>query len=343
MLLIMLRGILMITIKDIANKLGVSISTVSKGLNGASDISEDMKQQVLDTAIELGYRFKENKRISKHKVCIIVENMEYANINQFGYELITGFRLMASEQNYEVDILPMDLHMQSKMSYDQRMKHDNYSGAFFLGFEMDDAYMDELKHTKIPTVLFDNYVANKHVAYIGTDYQIGIKALVKHLYDNGHRKIALLNGSIKSFISNVRSQEFIKELNTFGINVEDEMIDHCINFTPETAKECIPKFIKNKATAIICASDLIAAVTINELHRLGIRVPDDISVTGLDDLPISKYLVPPLTTIRQERFILGKSAFTLLSQMIEGIPVSTTLLHSELVIRESVKNIKDSN
>lgn len=329
----------MITIKNIANKLGVSISTVSKGLNGASDISEDMRQQVLDTAIELGYRFKGSKKSMKHKVCIIVENMEYANINQFGYELITGFRLMASEQDYEVDILPMDLHMQSNMSYDQRMRHDNYSGAFFLGFEMDDVYMDELKHTQIPTVLFDNYVPNKQVAYVGTDYKIGIKSLIRHLYDNGHRRIALLNGSINSYISNVRSQEIIKELELYGIHVDDSMIDYCINFTPETAKDCIPKFIKNNVTAIICASDLIAAVTINELRCLGIRVPDDISVTGLDDLPISKYLIPPLTTIRQERFTLGKLAFTLLSKIIDGIPVSTTLLHSELIIRESVKNI----
>lgn len=328
----------MVTIKEIANKLGVSISTVSKGLNNASDISEDMRQLVLDTAIDLGYRFK-NTRKTKHKVCIIVENMEYANINQFGYELITGFRLMAAEQDYEVDILPMDLHMQSKISYDQRMKYDNYSGAFFLGFEMDDVYMKELKDTQIPTVLFDNYVPNPHVAYVGTDYQVGIKSLVKLLIDCGHKKIALLNGSKNSYISNVRSQEFIKELNTYGIHIDDEMIGYCHNFIPETAKECIPKFINNNATAIICASDLIAAVTLNELHRLNIRVPDDISVTGLDDLPISNYLVPPLTTIRQERFSLGKLAFTLLSQLIDGLPVSTTLLHSELIVRESVKKL----
>lgn len=329
----------MVTIKDIAKRLGVSISTVSKGLHGASDISEDMRQQVLDAAIELGYVFKEQKSVSKHKVCIIVENMEYANINQFGYELITGFRLMASEQQYEVDIIPMDLYMQSNQPYDHRMRQNNYSGAFFLGFEMDDLYMNELKHTKIPTVLFDNYVANKHVAYIGSDYQTGIKDLVDYLYENGHKKIALLNGSINSYISNARSQAFINEMQLKNIAIEETMIDYCPNFIPETAKAIIPKFVKSGATAIICASDLIAAVTINEIHRLGLRVPEDISVTGYDDLPISKYLAPPLTTIRQERFILGKTAFNLLSQLISGIPVSTTLLHSELIIRDSVAKI----
>ena len=329
----------MVTIKDIAKKLGVSLSTVSKGLHGASDISEEMRQQVLDTALDLGYVLKEQKVVSKHKVCIIVENMEYANINQFGYELITGFRLMASEQHYEVDIIPMDMYMQSKQPYDQRMRQNNYSGAFFLGFEMDDVYMNEIKHTKIPTVLFDNYVANKHVAYIGSDYRSGIKELVEYLCNQGHKKIALLNGSENSYISNARSQEFIKELELKNISIDNKLIDYCMNFVPETAKTAIPKFIKNGATAIICASDLIAAVTINELHRLGLRVPDDISVIGYDDLPISKYLAPPLTTIKQERFTLGKTAFTVLSQLISGIPVSTTLLHSELIIRDSVAKI----
>lgn len=332
----------MVTIKDIANKLGISISTVSKGLHGASDISEDTRQQVLDAAIELGYVFKKQKKVTQHKVCIVVENMEYANINQFGYELITGFRLMASEQHYEVDILPMDIYMQSKQPYDQRMKQNNYSGAFFLGFEMDDVYINEIKQTMIPTVLFDNYVANKHVAYIGSDYQTGIKSLVTHLNESGHKKIAFLNGSRNSYISNVRFQEFIRQMKALNLEIDDSLIDYCINFLPETAKVCIPKFVEHGATAIICASDLIAAVTINELHRLGLRVPDDISVTGFDDLPIAKYLAPPLTTVRQERFILGKTAFTLLSELISGIPVSTKLLHSELIIRESVAKLEDN-
>lgn len=86
----------------------------------------------------------------------------------------------------------------------------------------------------------------------------------------------------------------------------------------------------------MCASDLIAARTINELHKLGLRVPEDVSVTGFDDLPVAKYLAPPLTTIRQERFALGKSAFSLLKDLMSGLPVSTMLLHSTVVLRESV-------
>lgn len=82
----------MVTIKDIANRLGISVSTVSKGLNGASDISEDLRQMVLDTAVEMGYQSKKMKKDENKKLCLFIENMEYETANQFGYEIILGFR-----------------------------------------------------------------------------------------------------------------------------------------------------------------------------------------------------------------------------------------------------------
>ena len=82
----------MATIKDIANRLGVSVSTVSKGLNGASDISEELRQAVLDTAVELGYSTKRSRKVENRKLCIFVENMEYESPKEFAYEVILGFR-----------------------------------------------------------------------------------------------------------------------------------------------------------------------------------------------------------------------------------------------------------
>lgn len=329
----------MVTIKDISKKLGISMSTVSKGLHGASDISEETRQMVLDAAVSMGYVIKDKKNAEKHKVCIMVENMDYENINQFGYELITGFRLMATEHQYIVDIIPVDTYFQSKHSYDDMMKQSGYSGAFFLGFELEDTYIKQLLNTSIPTVLFDNYVSNKNVAYIGTDNRIGIKSLVDYLYQNGHKKIALLNGSEYSYVSILRYEGFKQAMKSLGLEHNKNLIGHGKYFSPDAAKKYVEQFVNNGATAIVCASDLIAAGAINELHRLGLRVPEDISVTGFDDIPVAKYLAPPLTTIRQERFTLGKTAFTLLDQLISGIPVSTMLLHSELIVRESVAKI----
>ena len=82
----------MATIKDIANRLGVSVSTVSKGLNGASDISEELRQIVLDTAVEMGYSTKRSKKEENRKLCIFIENMSYQSIDEFGYDLVLGFK-----------------------------------------------------------------------------------------------------------------------------------------------------------------------------------------------------------------------------------------------------------
>lgn len=328
----------MVTIKDIAEALGISISTVSKGLHGASDISEDMRRQVLDTAAKMGYIAKDKKsqNLEKQKICIIVENMEYANINQFGYELIAGFKEIASAEGFAVDVVPIDLCFQAAHTYDELINKNGYVGAFFLGLELNEEYMKQLEKTNIPTVLFDNYISNKNIAYVGTDIHVGFSTLINQLKDNGHRKIAFLNGSKNSYISALRYQGFVQSMTEAGLECSAELFAHTLYYPDESVADSVKQFVDSGATAIMCASDLIAARTINELHKLDLRVPEDVSVTGFDDLPVAKYLAPPLTTIRQERFALGKSAFALLKDLISGLPVSTMLLHSTVVNRESV-------
>ena len=102
----------MVTIKEIADRLGVSISTVSKGLNGASDISDELKQIVLDTAVEMGYSTKRSRSEKYRKVAIFVENMEYNDIDDFGYDILLGFNQNAFRQKFEVDVIPVTTSLQ---------------------------------------------------------------------------------------------------------------------------------------------------------------------------------------------------------------------------------------
>lgn len=97
----------MATIKDIANRLGVSVSTVSKGLNGASDISEELRQIVLDTAVEMGYSTKRSKKVENRKLAIFVENMDFETSTQFGYELVLGFKQNAFRHKWDVTVIPV--------------------------------------------------------------------------------------------------------------------------------------------------------------------------------------------------------------------------------------------
>lgn len=335
----------MVTIKDIAKRLGIAPSTVSKSLNNADDISDATKHLVFETALEMGYKIKRNKNhigLAERRVCILIDNMEYENHDQFGYDLILGFRNAATSRNWQVDIIPANLNAFYELSnnYDAFMIQNKYSGAFMIGFSMHNDYLQQIRRTRIPTVLFDNHITeNPKVGYVATDCYEGIGMAIKYLKNLGHKKIAFLNGTKNTMISDERINAFQQIMNELNLTVYDELMENGY-YVPNCARYHIPAFLRNGATAIVCASDLIASDVINEVTRLGYTVPDDISVIGFDDLPFSANLTPPLTTIKQDRLSLGKSALILLDGLINDIPISKMLLHAKLIERTSSAHVK---
>ena len=338
----------MVSIKDIANHLGIATSTVSKGLNNATDISDETKKKVIAAAIELGYTPKRRKFYNgqpdapERKVCVFIENMDYENNDQFGYDLMQGFKQSAALYNGEVDIIPSSLNARTSTSndYDQFMLMNQYSGAFMIGFSMHNDYSIQFSKTHIPTVLFDNYIPeNPKVGYVGTDGNEGLELAVRHLYELGHKKIAFLNGAKNAMVSIEQTKAFKNAMKKYDLDVDSQLLESGY-YVPDCAKYHVPKFLDNKATAIICASDLIARGAISEVTKRGLKVPDDISIIGYDDLPICLTVSPTITTIRQDRLSLGKSAMILLRCLIDDVPISKSILRPELIVRESTARCK---
>ena len=188
----------MATINDIAARLGISKSTVSKGLNNATDISEDMRKRILETAVELGYV---NRRLQKKvkKLCILIENMDYTTPNHFGHDIILGFRQMAEPDGWTVDIVPVTIDFQKLTPYGVFMMQQGYHASFILGFSLLDPWMEEFRSSRVPTVLYDNYIKdNPHIASVGCDSQEGFNLAVRHLIRLGHKKIGLISGPLDS-------------------------------------------------------------------------------------------------------------------------------------------------
>lgn len=329
----------MATIKQIAEHLGIAVSTVSKGLNGASDISEETRQMVLDAAVEMGYVTKKMRKPENKKVCVFVENMDYESIDQFGYDIITGFKKEAVRRKWDVTIVPTNLNLQTAEKYDTYMLKNGFSGGFLIGFTLHEDWIKQLHETSVPTVLFDNYISNNdNIGYVGTDSYEGIHAAVKHLVNLGHKKIAFLNGSKNSMVSEQRQMAFIQSLEEFSLELNENLMEYGY-YVPDCARYHVPTFLENGATAIMCASDLIAMGVIAELNRQGLRVPEDISVIGFDDLPIAARQIPALTTIRQERSNLGKSAALLLDGLMNHVSISKILLRAKFIERDSTGKI----
>ena len=332
----------MVTIKDIANRLGIAPSTVSKGLNDANDISPDLKKLVLDTAIEMGYVTKKMKKEAHKRLCLFVENMQYEQPQDFGFDIILGFRQAAIRDNWEVHVVPITPILQLREPYDRYMVRNNYHGGFLVGFALKDPWMKQLNTTTIPTVLFDNYIRkNPNVAYVGTDSFEGIDLAIDHLTALGHTQIALLNGSPDSMITTDRYNAYARSMQEHGLTTEESLVAYGY-YVEESAKYHTASLIKNGATAILCGNDLLAVGVIKECKRLHLKLPQDLSIIGFDNLPISETISPALTTINQNRVELGRNSYAALYWLIAKVPISKSLLRPELIIRESTAPISPS-
>mgnify|MGYP004535073071 CR=1 len=150
----------------------------------------------------------------------------------------------------------------------------------------------------------------------------------------GHRNIAYLSGSLGSQILQIRHAAFLHAMHQHGLKTSPATTG-CSYYLSECMEKHLPRFLENGTTAIICNQDTLANAALIQCQQLGYQVPDDVSIIGFDDLPIAAYTSPPLTTIRQDRTELGKSGFFALSSLLNGVSISTFLLHAQLIERKS--------
>lgn len=326
------------TLDDIARELGISKSTVSKALNGAKDVSKAMRQTVLEKAVELGYS-RAVRGNALPKIAVFITNMDYARPEDFGYELVVGFRKAAEPAGFQVDIVPLGQQMQLQISYDAYMIRENYCGSLFLGLSLLDPWIKDFETSKIPAVLYDNHIgSNPRVTHVGVNNTEGMELAVKYLKDLGHRRIGYLSSALQAYVYQQRYYAFFQAMKANGLHMEERLAGNAY-FVNECLSQHLPRILDAGCTAIVCSHDILAHSVMVHCGELGYRVPEDISILGFDDIPLCKYTNPALSTIRQNRTNIGKSAFFALLNQINDVHVSSLLLHPELVPRDSCASI----
>lgn len=324
----------MATLEDIAKSLGVSKSTVSKALSGAGDVSSTMRKAVLEAAVEMGYS-RLRRGDEAPRIAVFITNMEFDKPEDFGYDILVGFRKLAEPAGYHVSIIKLDHELENRIHYDTYMMQGNYRGGLFLGLSLDDPWLEDFKTCRTPTVLYDNLVrGNPHVTYVGADGPEGMRLAVRHLQKLGHKKIGYLSSALGAYVYQQRYKTFFLAMEECGLPCEKDQARDSY-FTEICMEEHLPALLEMGCTAIVCSHDVLAQSTLNHCAKLGIQVPDQLSIIGFDDLPLCEHTTPPLTTIRQDRTELGRSAYCALSSQMEGVPLSTFLLHTTLVRRDS--------
>jgi len=324
----------MATLDDIARELGVSKSTVSKALSGAKDVSKAMRQSVLEKAVELGYS-RGIRKSNAPRIAVFIINMDYHKAEDFGFDIVTGFRKAAEPAGFQVEIVDLDRSLQESIRYDEYMIYNNYAGGLFLGLSLQDPWLAEFLSCRTPTVLYDNHVShNPNVTSLSVDSFEGMKTAVEHLKGLGHVRIGYLSSALGAYVYQQRYKSFFRAMEECGLQAEPEVAGESYHISYSLSTH-LPRLLNLGCTAIVCSHDILAHSVMIHCKEHGLRVPEDISIMGYDDLPICRYTSPPLTTIRQNRSALGKSAFYALSSQLNRVYISTLELHPELIARGS--------
>jgi Transcriptional regulators len=332
-----------VTIKDVAKKAGVSVSTVSRAFNNYSDISDATREQIIKIAEEIGYKpnivAKSLSSNRNFRLGMLIEDYDSAGLlNPLVFEILMSFKNTISKQGYELVLLSTNTDMQKSQSLTKFFVDKQLDGTFILGLKMTDEYYKELSDINYPCVLFDISIQNPKLCCVGVDNVKGAFMAVEHLIKLGHKKIAFINGHKEAFISYERLDGYYLALNRYGIPIDNNLIYYS-DFSEEGAEVAIEKLMQENKdiTAVFCASDLMAVGAVNMLNNMGYTVPDDVSVVGFDDVYIAQFMIPKLTTIKQNLEKVGENAANVLMNLVNGQTMGRIIIEPDLVIRESTK------
>ena len=337
----------MTTIKDVAKKAGVSISVVSKAFNNYVDVSEKTRQRIFAIAKELNYtpNVVAKNLSSKKQMTIGLISSGVLNNNEKdnnAFDIFKGVYTAVEESQNELSIFLIDSLKQKQKSYAQYCRERNIGGAILQGIRTDDPYYKELIDTNIPCVIVDIIpeMNNELIGSVSIDNAKASREIAVYLIERNHRDIVIMAGTRETYVNTERIkgvQEAFKE-NDLEMHEEDVLY---AQFSEQEAYILAEKYLQTKQpTAFLCFSDLMAFGVMRAVKEAGLRIPEDISITGFDDLVLSGYTQPQLTTIRQDFIEIGRLSALLLQNLMENkLDSKHVYVDYQLLERESVKAI----
>ena len=334
-------------LKDVAEMAGVSAATVSYVLSGKRSISEETKSRVMEAIEALDYVPDLNARSLSMRdsklIGVVVPQTEPGDRlmfqNSFYSEVLGSIEYYARQQGYHILISATD----ANESYLTLAKKRNLDGIIVIGMYPDEFY-HQMKKTQIPIVLIDSYCNDHYYHNIRIDDAYGSYLATRHLLENGHTDIAFFAGQLKeNGVMKKRLLGYKQALEEFELPFrKDYVFEGQIDYV--SGIELAGKLVRSKlpTTGIVAAADILAIGAMKGLFENGLRVPEDYSIVGFDDLEIAKFLTPGLTTVKQQISLKGQRAVELLLKHINdpALTKQEEILPLELVERGSVRKIK---
>ena len=336
----------MVTITDISKACGVSRATVSKALNGASDVSPETTKRIREAAAKLGYLPNAAARALKmgrsYNIGVLFSDETGGGISHEYFSLILeSVKAEAERLGYDITFISKDLG-QLSMDYYEHAKYRSCDGVVIASADFEDPAIRRLATSEIPTVTLD-YSFDSRTSILSDNVQ-GMDKLVRFVYEKGHRKIAFIHGEITS-VTQKRLASFRKVTSELGLRIPQEFIREARYHDPRSSGLATRALLElpERPTCILYPDDLSFLGGMSELEKHGLSVPKDMSVAGYDGIPLSQVLRPRLTTYRQGATEMGTEAARLLVEQIERpetwIPEQVTV-EGELLTGDTVIEIK---
>ncbi|MFC0397812.1 LacI family DNA-binding transcriptional regulator [Paraburkholderia rhizosphaerae] len=326
------------SIDDVAEQAGVSVATVSRVLNGHSNVRAETREKVLAAVEQSGYRVNElarNLRTAESRLLLtMVPNFG----NPFYAEIVRGIDSVARQHGYFMLLCDTGADPGRERSYFEMLRRRRADGAICLDpAAAQQALSDELN--TLPWVACCEFDADVGVPYVGIDNYRAAGDAVMHLLSRGHKRIALINSGDGYLFAQQRERGYLDALHNAGIDPDPRWQVHLdsLDYEAGASAAAILMAQSEPPTAIFTVSDTLAIGVVKGLRSIGRRVPDDVAVVGFDDISLAAQIDPPLTTIAQPMRELGETAARLLLKRLANrtANVPGVLLPHRLMVRAS--------
>jgi DNA-binding LacI/PurR family transcriptional regulator len=329
-------------IRTIARAANVSIATVSRTINHVPTVNPEIAKRVWEVVDELDYFPNTQARALVSGRSKIFGLVVSEITNPFFPELIQGFEDIAVEHGYEI-LVSSTNHDPQRMSHCiRRMLERKVEGVAIMTFGIEEPLLDQLAKRNVPLVFIDVGPKRPGISLLKVDYHHGIHQGVQHLAALGHRNIAFISGPATLHSAQSRLTAFSTSLKECGITPHPDWIiegNHTMEGGIAAMERLLAANQKKLPTAVMCSNDMTAIGVLHKLYRAGLRVPDDLSVIGFDDIQIAEVTIPPLTTVQMSRFDLARAAVAALRAHAENPndPAAKRdyKIQTDLIVRES--------
>ncbi|MCU9613169.1 LacI family transcriptional regulator [Caldibacillus lycopersici] len=332
----------MVTLKDLARITGYSVTTVSRALNGYDDVNKETRDIILAAAEKLEYTPNINAQslVTKRSKTIgfLVSDLKRESAkDNFTFEVLCGISEFVTEAGYEMILLSTSSSKQKNKTFRQIVSERNLEGIIIQGLKKEDPYLQEAIKGSVPTVLVDIPIENETTGYVTSNQHDSVKKAIKYLARLGHRNIAYMNGHKHAYVSEIRYQSYKEGLSEAGLEVDENLVCYG-DYEEEKAYRASLDFLLSnpEVTAFFCASDIMALGVLKAAKELKLDVPKDLSIIGFDNILLTQYTSPTLSTIGQKPFELGKRGTELLLEIIQNSSTQRhIIIQNELILRES--------